>query len=761
MITHILATFFRLGIAGTCLATPVLAAAAPAPQAESAARLVQSSGFDAMLRHDAQLDSRLRERLPPSLPPELRAEFDRALDHAVQYAEGRRAVVAEISTRLDVAAIDRGLRWWASKSGQAVSNAQASAFREMTAAVPPTQPPAVAPASAPRVDSPFAQRLDALVAESIGVRECLGLTVELRRECADAAAPGAVGDARRAAEVLSASYAKVPASDLAAYAVYLNSPGAKAIEFALADAYRKVRAMKSAGLRKSVGAAVERFARGKVGGGGDEALRKVIALVDDGRSLEEARMILHFLRSAMPRDPRVPVELARVALKRAPSQFVRMGLPSVVYPEGLADAQSWIDIALALEPRRADTLVLAGHLAYLQGDFPRSISLLEQARRIGTANPWLAVNLADALWASARTGDRDRALLARAAQEYEGALAKGVPPRSRWHVVQSLAYLYGDLEDYAMARVRFQGLIAMADEYQKADVQAEYAAFLYNFAQDVDGAIAVGREAAASGHNGYNYAMVANAMLVKAGGLYARGKPADALALVREAQRIEPGLDEGYAQLARRTYTLPAIFALCESRVVRDLSSSEGGLALVLASETATARDIERLVAKGADPNYLDADDGTPLHAAVRSDNVAAVRALLKLGANPRAPGPDGQSVLDRVRDTHVTPSAKGAEIVALLRAGTPGGREAAVVGEPLKPGYVYRVIKKVGSSRYGFQLDAGTRVRYVRTCGYTDPALACLFFEDPARAGGGQDVAMTKEQLVLWQEWFEEQGTR
>src|SRR5580693_5478342 len=53
---------------------------------------------------------------------------------------------------------------------------------------------------------------------------------------------------------------------------------------------------------------------------------------------------------------------------------------------------------------------------------------------------------------------------------------------------------------------------------------------------------------------------------------------------------------------------------------------------------TAQAETIAYLLSVGADPNALDRSGVAPLHRAVRTRSLPAVRALLDGGANPRAP---------------------------------------------------------------------------------------------------------------------------
>jgi len=61
---------------------------------------------------------------------------------------------------------------------------------------------------------------------------------------------------------------------------------------------------------------------------------------------------------------------------------------------------------------------------------------------------------------------------------------------------------------------------------------------------------------------------------------------------------------------------------------------------------TAQAEMIEYLLSAGANPNSLDNSGVAPLHRAVRTRALPAVRALLNGGANPRAPNKSGSTPL-------------------------------------------------------------------------------------------------------------------
>jgi hypothetical protein len=60
----------------------------------------------------------------------------------------------------------------------------------------------------------------------------------------------------------------------------------------------------------------------------------------------------------------------------------------------------------------------------------------------------------------------------------------------------------------------------------------------------------------------------------------------------------------------------------------------------------AQAETIEYLVSVGADPNALDSSGVAPLHRAIRTRSLAAVRALVDAGADPRQPNKSGSMPL-------------------------------------------------------------------------------------------------------------------
>ena len=123
---------------------------------------------------------------------------------------------------------------------------------------------------------------------------------------------------------------------------------------------------------------------------------------------------------------------------------------------------------------------------------------------------------------------------------------------------------------------------------------------------------------------------------------------------------------------------------------------------------TAQAQTIEYLTSVGANPNALDGSGVAPLHRAVRTRSLAAVRALLDAGANPRQPNKAGSTPLHLA----VQPTGRGgtgsqqarqqqAGIVSLLleRGARPTDRDGKgkQVYEAATSDWIQRLLKEAG----------------------------------------------------------------
>ncbi|HUH30730.1 MAG TPA: ankyrin repeat domain-containing protein, partial [Rhodanobacter sp.] len=116
---------------------------------------------------------------------------------------------------------------------------------------------------------------------------------------------------------------------------------------------------------------------------------------------------------------------------------------------------------------------------------------------------------------------------------------------------------------------------------------------------------------------------------------------------------------EGHEQIAR---------ALCAANADVNLADEHGSTALMEAARAGAGGIVQLLAEAQADARARDQHGRDALLLACQSPraNAATVRALLALGAEPKAPGPDGRSALD-----HATATGRW-DLVALLDPQTP-----------------------------------------------------------------------------------------
>jgi tetratricopeptide (TPR) repeat protein len=659
---------FLLGVMGV--------ASISAANFETASQLLQSTTVDRIMRSDFDKVSSALDELPDAMPAALRSELRNVVGKTIAYPPMRDDVAKALASRLGAAALDRNLRWWTSSAGSAIAEAELSAYNSITGGpisalygrTMPSTPDSVLIREV--VDeggyTGFAEQLRLSVAVS---RQCLLLTIKLDPDCDHrqiatdrAIAPSSPRE--RELDAIAQGYALIPMADVSAYLAYLRSGDAKSVLAVLRSSMLEVERNRLDQARNAVRKAIREYVLAR-SGDTKKALVGITATIDAGGDLDRARMALQLLRYADETNPAILVALARVALMRAPPTFYSDGGAAwpTVDAGGRAEAQQWLDEAHALEPRHPDTLALEGHLAYLNADYERSISLLEQARESGATEPWLRIDLANSLFRRG-SAQHDKPSVQRAALELESALNADLPGRARADAYLQLANAYVYLGDVQRAdRVHLKYLSSL-DAQSKGYALQNYAQFLLYSAHDVDRALSAARAGIEVADFSVADEFLARVLMVKSDALFAAGQPKKALELVAEARATVPDLKSQSSILAMDAATYPGLRALHTSGVLKDFSGAQGGQALVRAAPWGGTAEIAQLIGWGANPNYLDPKEGTALQRAILADNVSAVKALLAHGADPTTRYKDGRLPTELTGDSL---DSRRAEILALL----------------------------------------------------------------------------------------------
>jgi tetratricopeptide (TPR) repeat protein len=747
---------------------------------DSGRQLIQLTGLDNILRTDAEQAGFIIDRLPEDLPPELRSDLRRVIGASLDYNKMEDALLKTAFSKLDGSTIELNTRWWASSSGREIAKAEssiyASLFGESTfEAYNPTAQPQD-PSNAGLVDDILATGkyphfvADLMLATS-DPRLCLLASLEAataESDCAQGHSPlsGKADQLTSSiSRVAAARYLKVSAGDLHAYLVYLRSTGTLSILTTLRAAELEVEKQSWQKAMQQANTTMDAYIRSHFSDVNDAKLGDIVRDIDNGRNLSRARFTLLLMSRSGP-NPAVLVQLARVTLKLAQDLTYSDNAPSVpqVDAASLGSAQRYIEQAMALDANRAETLMISGHIAYLQRRFQESAELLEKAKAMGGTSPWLHINLGDALWAMAmRPPSIDRARSERAAEEFEAALKSPLPSAAEIRAVHQLGAIYAELGDIPKADLYQRRYISMVEGRAKAYALHRYAHFLLFYAKDTDGALSAARQAVQIYDFQVGHLFLVQMLTIKAGDLVAAGRPNDAAPFLSEARQMQPDLESLCPELAQLPGLFPGVVGIHSAGAIRDFSGRIGGQTLVHASAYATSTQIEQLLAWGANPNYFDPDDGTPLHRAILADNVAAVETLLAHGANPLTPFTDGRLPSD-LNGPPSDVDVKRSEILAAVRKAA-GGRGSAIAlsGAPFKVGYEYLVQKGldgvVNGASWADSFEVGEHLVYTSECRFTDTSVACFVFKKMADQGRPHMLAIGKDQLVSWTSWFKEIG--
>jgi tetratricopeptide (TPR) repeat protein len=752
----------------------------------AARQVIQQTSIDGILRINAALGGQLSDTFAANLPPDVSPGLRQALDANLDYNKMESDVAAIMATRLIGAAPTNTSSFWGSPAGREIARAEAKAYASLvgdssfntynTAPPSPDHPNAAAIEEAmglarfPEFTTSLLQRTGPLVMCLMAEVADPALTT-----CPDSA-PGPDQLAqlqRRSTQLARKSYSMVSAGDLQAYLIYLKSGDNGAVLAALQAATLEVSEGSYQRAQAEVQRALDKYAKTRFHTVDESVLSDITAEIDNGRDLQKARFTLGLMKRGASPNPAVLMQLARVTLKLAPNRSdaeIEPYRPNLERRDVLR-AQAYINEALSLAPADADVVMIAGHTAYLAGELQRAVDLLAKAQALGGRNPWLHVNLGDALYAVAwQPPQVKREILQRAADEFEAALREKLPPAAESRAVHQLGPVCAELGDLRRADAYYRRAISLQDSDQnRAYATHRYGIFLLFYAHDYDGAIAAARDALALYDFGFGRDFVVQALAVKGGSLVMNGHAKDAARFLDEARRLNPHLELLLPEWGRLASTYPGVVGVHASGALPSFAGRLGGETLVRSMLYATPSQIKQMLSWGADPNYLDPEEGTPLHFAILANNVAAVQTLLAHGADARTPFIDGRLPCELAAGDD--PPRK-ATLAMVLKA--TGGLCNADPNFPLKVDHAYRLKKEVtgevnGKSWVSNPFKAGEVLVFQSVCNmrYTDSTVECLFFKKLGTDGllldNGRifDFAIAKSDLISWQELFEEVKTK
>jgi tetratricopeptide (TPR) repeat protein len=368
----------------------------------------------------------------------------------------------------------------------------------------------------------------------------------------------------------------------------------------------------------------------------EQLVSEAKTLLDEGE-LARASMNLDRVLKSNPRNVRAHIEMARFHIMSGHINYRNF------QPGSLEKAAMDLQRAMGADPKSADAYVLWGHLLYLRGASREALKALEKAETLGTENPWLYLNWADALmdigqWSAA-----------------ESKLRKA---QARYDVTDPPTRIRSAVHDKLSSVLSYQGKLDEADkefltvimlEPGSAANHGNYADFLLFRRGLPDAAIAEAQQAL----NIANYRM---AQLTLAAASYAKWaelkrrdsrKAAEYLSL---AQGITSDFSWIMPQAAKSVDAGPAIRnmvkSLMELGVSINTKDERGDTGLTLAADEGNVKSVVLLAQYGANLDAADNAGRTALASAAYKSHTGVVKALAIRGARVDAQDHNGHSPL-------------------------------------------------------------------------------------------------------------------
>ncbi|MFC5476220.1 tetratricopeptide repeat protein [Paraherbaspirillum soli] len=249
----------------------------------------------------------------------------------------------------------------------------------------------------------------------------------------------------------------------------------------------------------------------------------------DTSSLEAARAELESVLKEKPRYAPAYRELARYAIMSGHINYKNF------QPGSLEAAESSIKKAIEISPNYAEAYVLLGHVYGLMNRHQDAVAALEQAKKLGTKDPWLQNNWADLLI--------DEGKYEEAAQLYRQVVdSKTSNKKAMGSALEGLIKYY-----------KAVGKLDQADEIYRKQLEFEpdaawgygnYAQFLLCQKDDYEQSIKRSRQALSIMNYGAGRYMLAAALYRKWAQSVISGVPDSGKPYFTEAQTLYPDLHE-------------------------------------------------------------------------------------------------------------------------------------------------------------------------------------------------------------------------
>lgn len=389
--------------------------------------------------------------------------------------------------------------------------------------------------------------------------------------------------------------------------------------------------------------------------------------------LAKAAGNLERVLSVNPKNVEAHIEMARLHIRAGYINYRNF------QPGALDKAHQELRRALNVKPDSADAYVLLGNVFYLGYSSREALKALEKAEAIGTDNPWLYLNWADALMDLNRW-DEAESKLHKALAQY-GTMA-APPTRVQRTVHEKLVQMYVQQRRLEDADKEYRKLIALDRAYAWA--RGNYATFLLFTRGMPDAAIAEAErtieirdygmvrltlaaahyakwaelkrqapeqaaqylELARAGAPDFSWVMPQAAKSVSAGPAIQN--------MVRELMALGVPLDtkdehgDTGLTLAADLNNVESVVILIKFGANIEAADNSGQTALAIAANKGYIELAKTLAARGANVNSRDVVGRTPLHVATNNGNIEMMRLLIALKADVNIPMKIGYTPLMR-----------------------------------------------------------------------------------------------------------------